>query len=331
MTNKNILNRICFSIDSSLSMSHLQDSVIKLFDNQVQNLIELSKQLNQEIRVSVYTFNDTVKNLIFDVDVFRVKSLKGLYHPSGNTSLIDGSYIPITELSQTCQLYNENCFLVYIITDGEENASRKHTAADLTGLISSLPDNWTISSLVPSSQSKFLAVKYGFPSNNVEIWDTNNIEKLDKNIINATTSYVKQTSVGIRSCSNLFSINTANLKESVVKKNLKELKSSEYQIFPVTKKIAIKPFVESWTKDYISGSAYYELIKTEKIQRNKQIVVQNKLNGKVYGGAEGRKLLGLPDYEVKVNPIDHKDWIIYVQSSSVNRWLLPETNLLVMK
>lgn len=98
MTNKNILNRICFSIDSSLSMSHLQDSVIKVFDNQVKNLIELSKQLNQEIRITVYTFNDTVKNLIFDVDVFRVKSLKGLYHPSGNTSLIDGSYIPITEL-----------------------------------------------------------------------------------------------------------------------------------------------------------------------------------------------------------------------------------------
>jgi len=41
-------------------------------------------------------------------------------------------------------------------------------------------------------------------------------------------------------------------------------------------------------------------------------------------------LLGLPDYEVKVNPAATPDFTIFIQSTSVNRKLLADTNLLIL-
>lgn len=328
----NVINHVLFCLDASYSMKGLRDTTVKVFDNQVKHLAELSRNLNQEIRITVYSFDDDVKNLIFDMDVFRVPSIDSLYHIGGNTVLLDATIKGVTDLKQTLTLYGEHTFLGFVLTDGEENRS-KNKPADLQKLFNTLPDNWTLAILVPNQTGKFTAEKYGFPKDNIQIWDTttDGLEKASDIVRAATTEYIKSTSTGVRSSKNMFSVDTSNLKADVIKKKLKELKSSEYSIFPVTAKVAVKPFVEGWTKDYVIGSAYYQLSKTEKIQPNKQIVVQHKMNGKVYGGSEGRNLLGLPNYEVKVNPVDHKDYIIYVQSASVNRWLVPGTNLLVMK
>ena len=96
-------------------------------------------------------------------------------------------------------------------------------------------------------------------------------------------------------------------------------------------KVQIKPFVEAFLKtDYVQGSAYYELTKTEHIQASKSICIQSKKDGSVYSGSNARSLLGLPDTEVKVSPVN-TDYTIYVQSMSVNRNLMPGTHLLVVK
>ena len=71
--------------------------------------------------------------------------------------------------------------------------------------------------------------------------------------------------------------------------------------------------------------------KPEKIQAGKQVCIQHKLTGKVYAGSAARQILGLPNHEVKVEPAAHPEYEVLVQSSSVNRWLVPGTNLLVMK
>ena len=50
----------------------------------------------------------------------------------------------------------------------------------------------------------------------------------------------------------------------------------------------------------------------------------------MYTGPEARSLLGLPDVEVRVKPDHNDDFTIFVQSTSVNRKLVPNTRLLLM-
>lgn len=98
------------------------------------------------------------------------------------------------------------------------------------------------------------------------------------------------------------------------------------------KAVHIKPLVESETSiNYIKGCAYYELVKRETVQDSKSIAVQDKKSGKVYVGYDARVVLGLPDRgEIKVDPIHSSKWNIYVQSTSVNRNIIPKQRVLVI-
>lgn len=327
------INHVAFCVDNSSSINNygLTEPIIKVFDAQIENLKRLSQTLDQEVRITLYTFDDNVKNIFFDMDVLRVKSIRDIYKPYGNTALIDASMKSIQDLQKTAVMYDDHAFLQFVITDGEENRNAG-AAGKLKTLISSLGDNWTVAILVPSQTAKFNATKYGFPSDNIQIWDTTakGVEEVGEILNKATESYMVSRSLGVKSSKNLFNLNTSNLKSDVVKKKLKELKSSEYKLFPVSKVGPIKEFVEGWTQDYTVGSSYYQLTKPEKIQPSKQICVQNKQNGKVYTGQEARDLLNIPDYEVKVSPVSHSEYNIFVQSLSVNRKLVPSTNVLVM-
>jgi len=61
-------------------------------------------------------------------------------------------------------------------------------------------------------------------------------------------------------------------------------------------------------------------------------MIQNKKNGKVYSGANARQLLGLPsNAEVKLNVGDYGEWLVYIQSSSHNRNVIPKQRILVLK
>jgi hypothetical protein len=65
------------------------------------------------------------------------------------------------------------------------------------------------------------------------------------------------------------------------------------------------------------------------VEAQKEIVVRNVSSGKLYGGRNARHLLSLPDYTVKVAPDKYSNYEIFVQSTSVNRKLVPGTTVLV--
>lgn len=333
----NYINHIVFCVDASSSMSQrgLADTVIKVFDNQIKYLARRSKELDQETRVSLYFFADKTECVIYDKDVLRLPSLKDLYKPYGNTALIDANLKAIDDLEKTAQLYGDHAFLIYTLTDGEENRSH-NSAASLEKRVKSLPENWTLAVFVPNQQGVFEAKKFGFPQNNIAVWSTtqDGAEEVGKTMETATEHYMVSRATGIRSTKNLFNIDVSNLDKSTVSSNLDELPASQYEIIPVRGKTAvkIKEYIENYTRQsYRLGSAYYSLSKVETIQPSKQICIQNKVNGRVYSGLKARKLIGLPDYEVKVNPVDYGEYSVFVQSTSVNRNLIPGQNVLVMK
>ena len=82
---------------------------------------------------------------------------------------------------------------------------------------------------------------------------------------------------------------------------------------------------------YQIGNAYYLLMKPEKVQHHKQIILREKGKEAVYAGLDARHILGLPSVDVKVKPGDHANWDIFIQSTSVNRKLIQGTKLVYMK
>lgn len=329
---QNYINHIALVIDASYSMRGLSAQVVKVADQQIQYLAQRSKELDQETRITVYVFNDVTTCLVYDKDVLRMPSLAGKFSPNGNTALIDATIQAIDDLSKTPELYGDHAFLAYVLTDGEENHSDAKPPA-LAAKIAKLKDNWTVAVFVPNQTGKFEAKKFGFPADNISIWDTTSkgFTEVGETIRQTTDAFMKARATGVRGSKNIFNLDVAGLDKQAVTKSLTKLHPGQYRFAEVTAKTAIAPFVETLTnRAYRLGEAFYQLSKPEKIQSDKAVALFDTKSKSVYKGDEARRLLGLPDYEVKVSPASHPDFLIFVQSTSVNRNLVPGTKLLIL-
>lgn len=334
MQAKNLINHVVLVVDRSYSMSSLRNDTIRVFDNLIAQLADDSKLVGQETRVSVYLFGSKIECVIYDMDVLRLPSLSSLYQIEGNTKLIDATVQAIDELGEIPTKYGDHSFLLYVLTDGQENESR-NTAAALRTRIQSRSAYWTFAAFVPNRNHVGEAARFGFPTDNIMVWNTDSVGLKDfgTRVKTVTRSYMNARAKGIRSTSSLFKLDISNLNTQAVKRHLDKLSRNEYVIVPVRKEGSeVRTFCEynGQIGEYNKGNAFYQLSKSEKIQANKQICLRDKLTGAVYTGDEARDLLKLPDFEVKVSPTDFGKYDIFVQSTSVNRKLVKGTELLYM-
>jgi hypothetical protein len=332
---ENIINHIVLVLDASLSMTNIANDLIKAADNQIQYLARRSKELDQETRITVYAFNTKgyskadIRCLIYDKDVLRMPSIASLYRAEGNTPLIDATLLALDDLAMTPEKYGEHSFLIYVMTDGEENSSRA-TPYTLTSKINSLPDNWTLATFVPNQIAVHEAKRFGFPKDNIAVWDATNaagVQEAGERIRQTTDNFMRARASGIRGSKNLFTMAAPTLQQ--IDAHMKPLHFGQFRLFDVSEESRIDNFVERQTgRAYKLGEAYYQLSKTEMIQPQKQIAILGK-NG-IYVGPDARKLLNLPDDHVKVSPKHNPDYEIFVQSTSTNRKLLSNTKLLIL-
>lgn len=328
-----LLNKVYLVLDKSGSMGKISNTVVRVIDDQIKHWTNRSKELNQETRLSVYLFSDKTECIYQDRDVSRFGSIKRDYQIGGNTSLIDSTLKAIEDGRDNSSRNKNESHLVIVISDGQNNINN-HKADYLRKTINNLPENWTVSCLVPNAQSLHEAKTFGFPAQNISVWDASSddgVEEMGRVLTNATSSYYLGRSSGMRGTKQLFTLDSSKLDTKKVKKNLQELNHREYDLLPVHNTAKIKDYVESFLGEYKIGSAYYEMTKPEVVQSGKQLAVQNKLNGKIYVGTQARELLNLPSYEVKVNPVNHGQYRLFCQSHSVNRNLVRGTQLLVLK
>jgi hypothetical protein len=329
---QNYINHIVFVVDESGSMSGLTNEVVDVFDSQIEHLARRSQEVNQETRVSVYLFSNNTKCLIYDMDVMRLPKLGKYYSPNGGTALIDGTLKAISDLKKTPELYGDHAFLIYTLTDGEENQSRG-SSDSLKRELDGLPENWTFAVLVPNQRGVFEAKKFGFPSENISIWDATSakgIKEAGRFIRESADNFFTGRSKGIRGTKTLFKLNV-DVTAKEVKSNLDELSKSDYTVVNVFRIEQIRDAVENITGTFVKGSAYYQLTKPETVQSYKQICIRDKKTHKVYSGANARSLLGFPNGDVRVKPENLGKFDIFVQSTSVNRKVVPGTSIIVLK
>lgn len=334
MTSENYINHVALVLDASSSMRGLERTVIKVADEQVAYLAKRSTELDQETRITLYSFADNVDCMVYDKDALRLPSIQRYYRPSGMTALLDATSKAIDDLEKTAQLYGDHAFLVYVLTDGQENRSRKITVEQISKKLKALSENWTVACLVPDIGGKILAEEYGFPAENIAVWETTErgLTEASNTILRATNSYMTSRATGVRGTKTLFSTSVDTLNKNTVKTaGLKVIPKDQYERFDIKEgdSLTIRDFVEAKGYNYVQGCAYYQLSKPENIQPQKEIVVRNKKTGRFYTGAEARELIGLRPENVRVKPDKNPEFDVFVQSTSVNRRLVPGTKLLV--
>ncbi|MFB7858911.1 vWA domain-containing protein [Rhodococcus qingshengii] len=341
---QNYINHVALVLDASTSMSHLSSKVIEVADQQISYLARRSEELDQETRVTVYVFSNTVECVIYDKDVLRMPSLRKLYRPGGMTALLAAALKSQHELAQTAQLYGDHSFLTFVLTDGQENASphcpgvphrdTRVLVESVARMIETQADNWTLAVLVPDQMGKREAMQCGFPKDNIAIWDatsTQGLEEAGQVIQEATEKFMVGRTKGIRGSRAVFSTGAEAVNKDTVKAaGLRPLSTDAYQLIPVIRDVKIKEFVEETGRTYVTGRAFYQLSKLETIQGNKALAIVEKSSGRVFQGDGVRDMLGLGADSVRVKPDQNPEFKIFVQSTSVNRKLKASTQLLLM-
>ncbi|WP_436840029.1 VWA domain-containing protein [Streptomyces althioticus] len=354
---KHFVNHVALVIDKSGSMQGHSEQLVRVVDEFVKGLAEESDRLGHETRISLYAFDHLVENLVWDMDVKHLPSMRGLYTvENGATALIQASVKALDDLGHIWEEYGEHSFLQVVVTDGEENASGADTTGSRHDLMpdgravldewrsriadkmNTLPDHWTSAIMVPNSLAKRTAQQYGFPTGNISIWDADSdqgVEEAIGAVKTAATRFLRDREQGVRGTRNLFAMGQ-DLSAADVTSNLQALDAGKYVLIPVDRPTSIRDFVTSAGHPYKTGCAFYELSKREKVQARKQIAVAEKdpatgrMTGKVFTGPAARQLLGLPATEVTVAPGSNGAYTVFVQSTSVNRKLVPGTKLLVL-
>ena len=131
-------------IDKSGSMYSSKDEVI----SGVQKIIDEQKaNKDGKCTVSLYTFNDEVKEEFVGVDVNDLPKFS--YHPDSMTALNDGCGVAIDNTGKWLAAMNEedrpSKVMVAVFTDGLENASKEYTLEQVKEKIKLQEDvySWT--------------------------------------------------------------------------------------------------------------------------------------------------------------------------------------------
>lgn len=347
-----LINHIAIVIDGSTSMDHLTAAVKRVVRALIERLAARSRDVGQETRVSVYSFADGVSCLIWDADVLRLPDIDSNYRPHGNTALLDATAAALTDFGKISQVYGDHGFLLYVVTDGEENVSTCGGAVTpsstfgststgkstwMRNIIQSQPDNVTVACLVPSADAAYTAKQFGFPAGNVQIWDATTergVEEVGEVLEAATATYFTSRASGVRSSKSVFSTGVDAVNPATVAAALKPIHDSQYVMLAVTPDehgSAIEAFVTAHGHRFVRGRGYYQMSKTETIQDHKKVMVMDKSSLAVYGGDEARSLIGLPARgSLRVPPDKNPLYNIFIQSTSNNRKLVGGTRFIYM-
>lgn len=313
--------------DHSGSMGPLRMAALKDYNSLVSELKESSRGVGTSY-LSVVECNGAAIQREYNVALEDVLPIAN-YYVQGNTPLYDSVVKAIDSLSPYDGAGVAN--LVLVITDGEENAS-KINAAHLRQRIVALQntDRWTFTFRVPKGYGNKLIAALGLHAGNVIEWEQTEqaLEQSSYATTRATKSYFRARSTGKTSV-NTFYANPADVSNLGVLDDVSS-KFKRHTIQQYQDGISIQDFCIEKIGQYKLGHVYYSLNKAERVQPNKDIIIRDTVNGTMYAGNKARNLLGLPTIgEIKLAPGNMGAYEVYVRSTSNNRKLYANNNVLV--
>lgn len=228
---------------------------------------------------------------------------------------------------------NDNsAYLLLVMTDGydeSDSEGRSVSVGQLGNKIASLAENVTITLMGPNTNYTIdWTTSVGIPRDNVILWDGKTEDSYGSTMSVQSVglgNYYYMRSAGGSSTQNFYTVAPNKIQDHEIKA-LKVLDPKDFAVLENREdKIELKPFVEKNGFKFLKGANYYQLLKPEKIQSDKDFLIMDK-SGKVYGGgnsgADIRRFLGLPTTgTILVHPVTG-EYTIFVQSNSNNRKLI---------
>ncbi len=324
---------IGIAVDVSASMLGLRAKAMDDLNQNIEAIKTAALKSEIDTIVSIVEFGSSIKRTVVNSSVHALRPVTKYRADEGSTRLLD-AVGELAELMQQVPDKDEKdvSFLLMIITDGGENASKKWYNT-LQGEIARLTktDRWTFTFRVPKGNLAYIT-QFGIPAGNVMEWEQteSGFEFATQSTLAATQSYFAARSAGERSVKNFYA-NLGGVKPQEVRTAM-EAVTGKFKIYQVKSKddgASIRDFVEKKHKSYVVGAAFYQLTKSENVQGHKKIAIRTRESGAIYCGDAARDFLGIPKNDTcKLKPGDHGKFDIFVQSTSTNRKLVGGTDLL---
>ena len=310
--------------DHSASMHALTDIAREDFNKLIH---ELQLGSNEFLDVSASVIECPGRISFINTPIESVKPLTTYGAWGGNTPL----YRDVnTLIGQISNLYtSDDVVLVLVLTDGADNGSTSYDVMMFRENMTRLKatDRWTFAFRVPDSIARDRLIQNGVPSGNIQVWETTKKGLEESSVLtrSAVANYTASVASGASTSTDKFYANLSNVSLTDVKSTLRDI-SQEVLILPVSgaEGQQIRAFVEGRIgRAMKKGAAFYQLMKTEpKVQDYKKIIIRSKTSNAIYEGIAARNLLGVPHTgTIKLAPGQHGDFDIFIQSTSVNRSL----------
>lgn len=335
-------NRFAIVLDESGSMLGIRQQTVDAFNSILKTIKDQGAASGQKNTITLCIFNGFgIRFVCVNQPVSLTSPLTTSdYTPGGGTPLWDAVGDTITKLREVCAGPagdSENVSMVLnVITDGHDTGGQRWcmqpdrqrygfvTHKDLMAEIRNCEKNgrWTFAFMVPKGTGLAWCSKWGIPQGNVQEWEATaaGIHEGQASMAAAVTGYTVSRSMGAKSVQNYFTTDMSKVKTDQVKK-LEDL-SDRIKIYEVKEQTRIDEFAQKKNKGlYVLGAGFYQLMKKEKVQGHKQVLLREKGKQAIYGGDAARKLLNLPDYELTINPGNHANFDVFVQSKAPNRIL----------
>ncbi|HET8686027.1 MAG TPA: hypothetical protein VFM18_05105 [Methanosarcina sp.] len=332
--------KVLLITDHSISMGNRTEAARQDFNRIIRTLRQQHYDTGMKISVTHikcgfrqnYYGCETINHTEFiDRDINYVAEMEKYESNGSNTPLFDAASLGFGYMGNAATI--DPC-LALIITDGKDNASTM-SGATLGRKVRDLQatDRYTITFSVPYGDKSYL-VGLGIPSDNIQEWELSSKGMETASIARSSSlaSYTTAVASGSITSTNKFYTNLNNVSQETIKATLKDI-SQEVLILPVSgaEGQQIRDFVEKRiNKKMKTGSAFYQLTKTEStVQPNKVILVRDKTSNAIYSGNAARDLLNLPKVgNIKLVPGQHGNYDVFIQSTSVNRKLDANTQLI---
>lgn len=335
-------NYIGISRDHSGSMRNIAHVAKNDYNSKIDAIKSAAIANFQDTKVSVvecgYGRTDAVRTVVNNAAVTVLEPMDSYVADGRGTPLYDsvGSLIELFEKLPAAQ-DKDASFVIFAITDGEENASCYWSADKLKRRIAELTatDRWSFIFRVPRGYASRLQSRLGISAGNIQEWDQTEkgVAVAAKADAEAFTQYFVGRTMGATSTQKFYA-DLTNVSVAEVKAQLEDI-SSEVMLWPVSESddgAVIVSFCEQRLggKRMLKGAAFYQLTKPEaRVQDYKKIVIRDKTSNAVYYGNAAKQMLGLPTVgQIKLWPGQQGNYDVFIQSTSYSRKLVKGSQLL---
>src|SRR5579872_224972 len=201
-------------LDESGSMASQQQQVIQGFNEYIQ---DHQKKDDANYLITLVKFSDKVTTVFSGKDVRDVYPITSEdYRPGGSTALRDAIGTTIHQIDARRSLCAVNPkVLIFIFTDGWENASREFSVNAIKRMISERESqkDWTFTFIGASPDCIKQAAEYGIPVGNTIWYNANNFQGTISALSYATSTYSANVNSGVSRSSTFFkdaNINSAS-------------------------------------------------------------------------------------------------------------------------